>query len=270
MLVQSGASCIRVDIGYDPWLLNNVTAQNEMTSVVNAIRADGKCLILADAGAETYWTNKLPGRNFKRLGSSRVQTLASLYHPDFYVVVKEPYWYFNMISDNSTNPQVKNATAWTELTQILANAVQSASPHTEVGISTSFGYLPSQFYVSYLTGVNATPNVDFVGFDIYTANDFGNTQSFITQSGLSKNIWIARSWSTPGATTALSVDRASSDQLWIQDLYYFGLYIHANNINPFYTNCFASYMSSDTSYSGRTPVFYEYQHLATTYDGRVE
>ena len=269
MLVQSGASCIRIDIGYDPWLLPNVTAQNEMTSVVNAIRADGKCLIFADAGAETYWTNKLPWSQFQTAWVSRVQALATLYHPDFYVVIKEPYWYFDMISDNTT-AQVRNGTSWSQLAQTLANTVQSVSPSTLVGVSTSFGALGKQFYVSFVSGTNAIPNVDFVGFDIYTVSDFTNTQSIIGASGLSKNVWISEGWSTAGASVAFSSDRASLDQLWIQDLYYFGLYIHATNINPFYTNCFSSYNPSDLSYTGRTLVFYEYQHLATSYDGRVE
>lgn len=269
MLLQTGATCIRIDIGYDAWLLNNVTAQNQITSSVNAIRADGKCLIIADAGANYYWQNPIPWSEFQTAWTNRVETLASLYHPNFYIVVKEPNWYAPMVSDASTNPQYQNVTVWSQLTQTLANSVQSVSPSTRVGISIDAGDPDPTLYTSYLSSISDISNINFVGFDIYTATDFANTQNYIYQSGLTKNIWISEAWSTL-VKDSFSSDRASLDQLWIQDLYYFGLYIHATNISPFVTNCFSSYSQYDTSFTGRTPVFYEYQHLATSYDGYVQ
>jgi len=270
MLVQSGATCIRIDIGFDAWLESTTAAQNarsEITYLVNQIRADGKCLIIADAGANSYRTSQITLSQFENASYYRVQTLANLYHPDFYIVIKEPYWYFPMISDNKS-ATINDSSTWSQLAQNLTNAVQKMSPTTVVGVSTSFQGPNSSFVPSFLTKVNLIPNLGFIGFDVYTAKDFNSTQNYAT-SGLTKNIWIAEAWSTSNPVTALSPDRASLDQLWIQDLYYFGLNISATNISPFYTNSMSSYSMDNTNYSNRTAVFYEFQHLATTYDGRV-
>lgn len=270
MLASTGASCIRLDVGYDAWLNNNVTAQNEVTSLVNMIRNYGKCLIIADASAEYYRNNPLTWSRFQVAWVSRVTFLARMYQPNFYEVVKEPGWYVPMVSDANTNPQFSNVTVWVQLTQNLTNAVHSVSPSTKVGIAIQGGISSSAqpFYVSYLKQVSQMSGIDFIGYDQYGANDQSLDLAIENQVQTTKAIWIAETWSTDAPSIVFNPDRASLDAYWIQVEYYYALYIHASNIEPFYTEAFASY-TQPPNYSQKTPVFYEFQHLATTYAGVV-
>ncbi len=268
MLLSSGASCIRIDIGYDPWILNNLTAQVEMTRLVDEIRSAGKCLIFADASAEYYRHHPLDWSQYMQAWTNRVETLAAKYHPNFYIVIKEPGWYVPMVSDSRTNPQFQNATVWTDLAQTLANAVVSASPSTRVGVSISSGSSNQQYYVDFLRGVSGLSNITFVGYDIYGSSGFTNALYYIGKVGSAKHVWIAETWSTDNPTFVFRQDRSSLDAYWIQVLYYFAMHIGATNTIPFYTDAFASY-SKPTDYSLRTPVFAEFQYLATTYGGVV-
>ncbi len=268
MLLQSGASCVRIDVGYDAWLLGNLTAQNELSGFVNQIRSAGKCLIIADASSEYYRQHPLTWSQYMQAWPGRVETLAGKYHPDFYIVIKEPGWYVPMVSDSKTNPQFQNSTVWTDLAQTLANAVLSVSPSTKVGISISSGASNQQFYVNFLKGVSAVSNITFIGYDIYGSNDFANTLYYISQVGSTKHIWIAEAWSTDTPSIVFSQDRASLDAYWIQVLYYFAIHIGATNVIPFYTDAFASY-TQPANYGSRTQVFAEFQHLASTYNGAV-
>ncbi|HZW58485.1 MAG TPA: hypothetical protein VFF30_19510 [Nitrososphaerales archaeon] len=62
-------------------------------------------MIIADASSETYRNNPLPWAQFKEAWAERVQAIESLYHPDYYLIIKEPGWYIAMVSDARTNPQ---------------------------------------------------------------------------------------------------------------------------------------------------------------------
>ena len=271
MLLSSGASCIRIDIGYDAWLQNNVTAQNELQGFVSQIKSDGKCLVIADAGAESYRSSPLPFSQFQVVWQSRVQTLASLFKPNYYIVIKELSWYAPMISDANTNPQVRNATVWSDLAGSLAATVLSVSPQTKIGVAIEGGLSQTQqpLYVNFLEGVSAQQNISFIGFDPYGQSDLTLFQSIISQIHTTKSLWVAEAWSTgvdpsTGAQIMFNPDRAALDAYWIQVMYYYCLYIHASVLEPFYTDAFSSY-SQTPDFSQRTPVFYWFQHLATTY-----
>ncbi len=274
MLLSTGASCVRIDIGYDAWLKNNSAAQTELSSLVNQIRSAGKCLIIADAAAESYRKGgQLPWSQFVTAWLQRVQILASTFHPDYYIVIKEPGWYAPMISDISTNPLVQNASEWVNLTESLASTVKSVSPNTKIGIAISADSLSTNpsLYVPFLRGVEQNAAISFIGFDIYTVTGFQNTQSFLTQYGAGgKAIWIAECWSGDG-TQIFDSSRSNLDSSWILLVYYFGQMINASMIVPFYTNLFASYSLTGSSptqasqiislYQQRTPVFYEFQSI---------
>ena len=280
MLLSSNVSAIRIDIGYAPWLSNNTAVISEITSAVNLVKSSGKALIIADASSESYRSGgQLNWTDFKQQWIQRVKTLASLYHPYAYIVVKEPGWYYPMISDVLTNPLVLSPYDWSNLTVSLINAVKSVSPQTLVGVSVAaYDLYNSSYYqgkvsfnVHYLQLVEKIPSLDFIGFDIYDTQGFNGTMKFLTQNGnAGKAVWIAEAWSGDGQYIRNS-SRAMLDREWMQVLYYFALKINASVVLPFYTDFFSSYTwdtnSSDiiSNYSLRQPVFYEFQTLATLY-----
>ncbi len=199
--------------------------------------------------------------------------MAARYQPSYYIVVKEPGWYASMVSDATTNPQFQNATDWLVLTQELAQVVHAVSPSTRVGVSVSADALASQFTIQYAMGAEGISGLQFVGFDIYTASGFQNTQSFLSAFGAGdKQVWIAEAWSGT-ASVAFSSSRAALDKEWMLVLYYFAQQIHAALVMPFYTDIFASYgpystesTALDSMYQTQhTPVFYEYQSIARSY-----
>ncbi len=277
MLLATGVSCIRIDIGYAPWLQGNQTAINEMSALVSDIREAGKCLVIADAASETYRNgHQIPWTQFQQAWIQRVRTLASLYHPDYYIVVKEPGWYVALVSDSRSNPQFLNATVWLNLTDALASAVLSVSPATKVGVSvaaSSIAGANSRFYDAYLAGVSQSKYVSFVGFDIYDVTGFLSTQGYLDRYGVgNKAIWIAEAWSGDGPTV-FNASRAQLDSEWLLALYYFAQTIHAEAVMPFYTNLFASYSlegnlanSSETVslFQQRTPAFYEFRGIISS------
>ena len=266
MLLSSGASCIRIDIGYDAWLSNNVTAQHELENITSQIKSAGRCLVIADASAEYYRSHPLDWSQFQTAWVSRVKNLAEIFQPSFYLVIKEPGWYVPMVAGARTNSQFQNATAWIQLEENLANAVHSVSPSTQVGVSIEGGIPASNqpFFVSFLKGVSQFNGTSFIGYDQYGANDMLLDLSLESQVNTAKPIWIAEAWSTATPAVAENQDRASLDAYWIQVMYYYAIYMHASVVEPFFTDMFASY-TVPPNFNMRTPVFYEFHYLATTY-----
>lgn len=271
MLLATGASCVRIDVGYDAWLTDNVTAQDELNNFTSQIKSAGKCLVIADASAEIYRKSPLNWTNFQIAWIQRVQTIAEIFKPSYYIVIKEPGWYVPMVSDASTNPQFQNATVWVQLTNSLANAVHSVSPSTQVGISIGGGISNNtySFYLSLLQGASKLNGVSFIGYDGYCSDDWKLDLNLEAQVLTTKPIWIAEAWSTANSSVVYNSDRAALDAYWIQVLYYYGLYIHASVIEPFFTDTFASY-SQPANFSQRTFVYYWFQHLATTYGQPIQ
>jgi hypothetical protein len=265
MLLSTGAQCVRLDIGYAPWLTNNKATISLVTSVVNSIRSAGKCLIIADAGSESYrGTGELTWAQFIAAWPQRVSTLAALYHPDYYIVVKEPGWYVPMVSDSTTNPAFQSASSWLSLTQTLASAVQKASPKTVVGVAVGADDIKNQpaFYSAYLNGVQGM--VGFIGFDIYDTIGQTATTNYLTANSPKTAVWIAETWSNPNPTTSA---QAQSDAAWMKSIYQYGQQIGARMLIPFYTDLFSGYTVPTTTssltafYSGRTPVFTEFKNV---------
>jgi len=275
MLLSTNAQCIRMDIGYAPWLTGNQTAINEITSLVQAIKAAGKCLIIADAASESYRSGgQVTWSQFMAAWIPRVETLASLYHPDYYEVIKEPGWYVPLISDATTNPQFQNVSVWLALTANLTAAVHSVSPSTQVGIAiaaSSLTQAQGAFYVQYLNQVQTIPGLSFIGFDCYGVSDQTATENYLSANPPSKAVWIPEAWST-ATGDSLNGD-PSQDASWLQSAYGFAASVHAAFLIPFYTDHFASYSltaSSPTSsaqiislYQERTPIYSAFQELAS-------
>lgn len=266
MLLSTGAPCVRADIGYAPWLTNDTTQISLVDSVVSSIREAGECLIIADAASETYYgSGALPWAEFEQAWVQRVHTLAARYHPDYYVVVKEPGWYVPMVNDSYTNPLFQNATEWTALTRNLTLAVHSASPDTKVGVSiAAYSLITNRaLYASYLAGVQAIPGVSFVGFDIYSSKDQNAAQAYLSYSPPSKDVWVAETWSSNGPQVYNSTN-SQNDVDWIRSIDQFGQSIGAKMLMPFYTDLFCGYTTpTDTQswltfYQGRTPVYDEF------------
>jgi hypothetical protein len=266
MLQSTGIGAVRIDMTFDPWLKNNKTAISEMNSVVQTVRSDKLQLVIADAGAEAYTNGgKIPWAQFQVAWVQRVKTLASLYQPDYYIVIKEPGSYVSMVSDASTNPAFQSASSWLNLTSILASTVLSVSPNTKVGISVSGDTLNTTLYVQYLVGLKSVSKINFIGFDLYTASSYSSVQTFLNQFGTGgKGVWMAEAWSsTP--PNAFNPANAQLDSGWIKVAYYFAeSQIHATMIIPFYTNDFSQYtsagsISSPSFFNSREPVYSAYQ-----------
>jgi len=273
MLLATNVRCIRIDIGYAPWLQKDQTAIDEMTGLVQQIRAAGRCLIIADAASETYrGGGKLPWSQFLAAWVPRVSTLAALYHPDYYEVIKEPGWYVPMVSDAGTNPQFQSVSVWLSLTQNLTDAVHAVSPSSVVGVAIAANSLTQAagaFYTQYLNQAQAIPGMDFIGFDIYSASDQTATQNYLSANPPTKPVWIPEAWSTANGNPLNG--NPIQDAEWIGSLFTFAISIHATCIIPFYTDHLASYSLTASSptdsaqiislYQQRTPIFSAIQTL---------
>ena len=276
VMESSGAGYIRIDVGYDAWLNGRQDIQAELTTLVNQMRSDGKGFILADASAEAYRpiTKRLPWDQFKQAWVERVTTLAQTFHPDYYVVIKEPGWYVGMISDALTNPQVMDPNQWLGLTQNLTNAVHSVSPETKVGVAIAADSLnqnPS-LYVPYMEGLSSISGLNFMGFDIYTTTGFTATQNYLSAHGNGGlAVWVAECWSASDGSTVYNSSRSTLDMNWILAQYYWAQRENVSMMVPFFTNAFASYSLTDSSPTDssqilslqqqRTPVFHMYQNI---------
>ena len=279
MLESTGSNLVRIDMGFDAFLANDTATTNAFDTYVKWINDSGKGLVLADSSAERYRSYPLTWSNFKQQWYIRDYALALRYHPAYFIVVKEPGWYYPMISDSSTNAQVYNATDWMVLVQNLVTAVHLASPQTKVGVAVAAFDLyddpayqgRTSFNVQFLQDCEKVQNLSFIGFDIYDIPGFDGTQQFLAQNGNGgKAVWIAEAWSADG-TVVTDPSRSTLDTNWIRALYYFGLKIHAQTIEPFYTDLFASYGTPPTDpsslqqfYQNRTPVFNEFQQIISS------
>lgn len=235
MLYSLGVTCIRTDIGFGPWLTNDINTQQLVIQTMQAIKSNGHCLILADASSETYrHGGQLAWSQFKTAWYQRASTLAGLFHPDYYIVVKEPGWYAAMVSDASTNPQFQSVSDWLNLTQGLTNLVHTVSPTTIVGVSIAADSLNGAngpFYAQYLNQVQGS--VAFIGFDIYTGTGQTSTQNYLAQNHPSKPVWVAEDWPTPTPSGI-----ASNDALGLKGQFLFAQQIGAAAFIPFYTDQF--------------------------------
>ena len=272
MLEQTGAQGITIDMGYDPWLSNNSSAIAKDTAIVNSIRKSGRLVVIKDASAEYYRHHPLPWNQFATAWVARVRTIAATFHPDYYTVIKEPPWYAPMIAGLSRNTsssadrQVLSVANWTGLLGRLIEAVKSVSPHTKVGIAVDGNLYDTssvgdRFDLQLMKAAVKVTGLDFIGFDLYTANAFSDTERFLNEVGSGgKSIWINEAWSTTAKTT--SAIQQQIDPQWARVLIEFAHHIHASGVSPFFTNYFASYnQHPDTTsglmsfYKGRTSVF---------------
>jgi hypothetical protein len=269
MLISTGAQCIRVDLGYAPWLSNDQATTGLIDSVMSSIRTTGRCLIIADAASESYRNGgAIPWTQFEQAWVSRVSTLAARYRPDYYIVIKEPGWYVPLVSDSRTNPAFQNVSDWVALTQSLASAVLTASPSTRIGVSIAGDSLKNNnaYYTAFLNQLQSLSGLSFIGFDLYTSSGQTATQTYLSQNAMSKDIWIAEAWSSDGPQI-YNPANAESDARWMASIYRFGQSIGAKMLIPFYTDLFSGYSipressSLVTFYQGRTPVFTEFKNV---------
>ena len=268
MLNSTGASCVRIDMGYDAWLLNYTSAQDNMTAIVNQIRKDGKCLIIADASAEYYRHHQLPWTQFKAAWVQRVTTLAKLYHPDYYIVVKEPGWYYPMIQNYRLNPQVFAASQWNNLTVQLADAVHNVSPNTKIGVAVPGESLQYQNIENYLANVTRMPQVSFIGFDVYGSGDLGYSLAFLDNYGSNgKQVWITETWDNVNGPVDTPQQKVL-DSYYMVFAYFLAQHMNATVVIPFFTDSFSSY-TEPANYSNHTPVYYVFKQLVARYGKQI-
>jgi hypothetical protein len=271
MLYSTGAHCVRVDLNYAPWLLGYGDVISLVNSTIQSIKSSGHCLIIADAGSETYWGNGcLDWAQFKTAWVERVSTLAAFYKPQYYIVIKEPGWYVPMVCDSLTNPLFQNSTDWIDLTQNLTEAVHAASPNTAVGVSVAADNVNNEysFYAPYLNGVQGIPGFSFIGFDIYDTLGQNATSGYLAYNHPTKSVWIAETWNSWGSGVYNS-KYASADSTWMKSIYTFGHSIGASMLMPFYTNLFSGFTIPTTTkgltsfYQNRTTVYTAFKNVVS-------
>ena len=293
LLYQTGAQMVTLYPNFGPWLngtdVYSVSQQQMYTDIVNNITASGHKLFIQDSAAEYYRTHKLTWNQFKAAWMVRDKTLASLYHPAYFEVVVEPQWYWPMISNATaittatnvtqfilTNP-VLNVTDWVDLTQNLCTVVKQVSPNTLCGASVPagsmyYGQLVSAgvyFALDYMKGIAQLPNVDFLGFDTYSEQDYLATVQFVQQVGANgKQVWLSQAWNGLWNPPPPDAQQAQADVNWSIVNYYCAFKIHATGIVPFFTDFLASYNARPTDptsllsyYQERTPVFSSFQNM---------
>jgi hypothetical protein len=270
MLEATGAGCIRADIGYGPWLTGDSATQALVSATVASIKGAGKCLIIADASSETYRNGGcLNWAQFKAAWVQRVSTLAALYHPDYYIVIKEPGWYPPMVCDAAKNPDFQSVSGWLGLTQNLTSTVLAASPSTAVGVAVgggSFNGKDAPFYVQYLNQVQRLQGLSFIADDPYSSMDQAVFENYLSANPPSKALWIAEAWSTP--TPGTSAD-SESDAAWMKSIALYARQIGASMLIPFYTDLFSGYNPPTGSnslvafYQDRTPVYTEFRNAVS-------
>ncbi|MDG7000090.1 MAG: hypothetical protein JRN15_13365 [Nitrososphaerota archaeon] len=252
LLYQTGAQMITLYPNYGAWLNGtdaySVSQQQMYTAIVNNITSSGHKLVIQDSAAEYYRQNKLTWSQFKAAWIIRDETLASLYHPAYFEVVVEPQWYWPMISNATaittatnvtefalTNP-VLNVTDWVALTQNLCSVVKQASPNTLCGASVPAGSMyygtlvkaGINFALDYMKGIETLPNLDFLGFDTYSEQDYLATLQFIQQVGANgKQVWLSQAWNGLWSPPAPEPQQAQADVNWSLVNYYFAFKIHA-------------------------------------------
>ena len=263
MLYSLGVQSIRVDMDYYGWLKPDPTIiTNNATQIAN-IRSNNKKLILSDYGSQLYVNKPISWSQFKTAWLSRVSTLAALYQPDYYVMVKEPAGYAKMVSDSSTNPLFSSSAEWLTLSQDLASAIKGVSANTQIGVTASPQTNSSSFITSFFEGIKQISNISFFGFDIYDQASFDTMISYMDRYGAgTKNFWLAETWSNN--TGPNSVGYATIDPSWIQLMYYVAEYYHAEEFNPWFSNAFVDYSWPPSTFTVGTPVGLEYQHIIQT------
>jgi hypothetical protein len=273
MLAQAGMSVIRIDLDYDPWLFNDTQEIGKYDAAVSEIRRLGKKLMIADAAGESYrHRRKVSWSQYKQEWVERVRQIAARYKPDYYVVVKEPGWYWLMPSDFLYSQPFAKPEEWIELTRQLVAAVKQVSPQilTAVAVPGDSIYhgKARETILAYYTAVTRLPGLDIVGFDNYNAQSFDDTERFIAENGLhGKQLWLLEAWSHTGRMTPPG--REPIDRDFVEAASGFAEHVNAGGVVFFFSKYLASYDPLPTTepellefYSKRTSVFHAIQDVA--------
>jgi hypothetical protein len=191
VLEEAGVDVIRITPAYDIFLHQYEPKIAELDSLVSQIRTDGKELMIADGAAEEYWSNPMNWSAFSEAFIQRVGDLAARYQPEYYVVVKEPFWYLGMDWTGPAGMLTESTTVeqWVLLTQRLCDEVKRVSPSTLTGVAIA---LPFPESVEYLIDADKLQNLDFVGIDLYNVMHLETVEYLLPQ--LTKPRWILETW----------------------------------------------------------------------------
>lgn len=250
-LNQTGVEIIRLDLYFDPWLLENSSdpklkawakdRRQAFDAVVRRIRKDGKKLFIADAAAGYYAnfqlrSHSLPWKKFREAQKRQIETLTRRYKPDYYEVVKEYRWY----SDWGTISEVPTADDWTEQTRELCRIVKKIHP----GAKTAVGVIArSKLDADVVERVVNIPELDIIGIDIYGLPDLevlkkNEFAPFVEQHG--KEAWLAETW-TGLLGSYGEPKREETDALWLKTLVDIARQQHMRGFIPFFTSHFFFY-----------------------------
>lgn len=267
VLEEIGVDIIRIDLNYDAWLYSGSSDETVRErgverirvydAVVSQIRADGRELMIADACAEQYWKKTMTWEEFRAVFLERVETLAERYRPEYYVVVKEPYWYASYHSDKGFVKEEVTPEMWADLSEELCDIVKEVSPTTKTAVAEIPQFKETK---EYFRRVKDIPNLDIIGIDLYAGGEIEHVTEVIREVRESgKEIWILETWlgAFPEKWPKMEEWRVLEAK-WITLTVY---YSQSNNIGgylPFFSGRFTKKTSDGWQ---RTPSFYAYKSV---------
>ncbi len=216
--------------------------------------------MIADKGADLFKNSPVTWDEFKEQHLRHTRIFMERYRPDYYVVIKEPWWYqraMKMISTDVT-PEM-----WYELAVEACNLVKEINPNTKTAVAiypqgTFKGGNEEKFY-ELCANIS---NLDIMGVDCYDDKDLEITANeLIPYVPSDKKIWMLESWNG-GGSSFLQPWKKEDDAKWIKKSVKYSQEHNFDGYIVFYPLHFSSYTKyKNVDWSQRTPAFYTFKEV---------
>ncbi|MFH1048191.1 MAG: alpha-amylase family glycosyl hydrolase [Patescibacteria group bacterium] len=256
VIEETGADVIRIDMDYEAWMTNNQDNIKRHNEIIKQIKSDGKLLMLADRGAISFKKNKVTWDYFREQHLKHTRIFMERYKPDYYVVVKEPIWYYKFYSMISTNTTPE---MWRDLASEACAIVKEVSPKTKCAVAV---YASGEREKEFFALAADIANLDIMGVDVYDDKDIqATTNNLISLVPENKELWMLESWNG-GASSYLQPWKENDDANWIKKSVYFSQKNNFSGYIAYYPLHFSSYTKlRDVDWSKRALPFYVYKSV---------
>lgn len=241
---------------YEAWMTNdwdNIVRHDE---IINQIKDDGKALMLADRGAIGFKKNKVTWDYFREQHLKHTKIFMEKYKPDYYVVIKEPIWYYKFYSmiSTETTPEM-----WSDLASRACTVVKDISPATKCAVAVYASGEREKEFFALAAGI---ANIDIMGVDVYEDKDIravmDDLYALVSET---KELWMLESWNG-GASSYLQPWKEKDDADWIKRSVYFAQKNNFKGYISYYPVHFSSYTNlRNIDWNKRTLPFYAYKEI---------
>lgn len=256
VIEETGAGVIRIDMDYEAWMTNNQDNIKRHDEIIKQIKSDGKLLMLADRGAISFKKNKVSWDYFREQHLKHTRIFLEKYKPDYYIVVKEPIWYYKFYSmiSTDTTPEM-----WRDLASEACAIVKEVSPKTKCAVAV---YASGEREKEFFALAADIANLDIMGVDVYDDKDIqATTNNLISLVPENKELWMLESWNG-GASSYLQPWKENDDANWIKKSVYFSQKNNFSGYIAYYPLHFSSYTKlRDVDWSKRALPFYVYKSV---------